>query len=198
MKMPQLSSKQAGFLALFTFGITILLTILFPTHTITLSGFLVVIFLSVFVSDRLSTIVAGSASALAVAVFMAWERVDLASTIVWSKFVFVLLLIFFSTLIVLYIKHLIRNIESHKSHLSSVFTNATEGILVTNNKGIIILANPAALKMFGYEQENDIMGQMVEILIPRRYRAGHVQLRDGFYHHLPTSHSNVLQNLLCD
>ena len=181
--MPQLSSKQAGFLALFTFGITILLTILFPTHTITLSGFLVVIFLSVFVSDRLSTIVAGSASALAVAVFMAWERVDLASTIVWSKFVFVLLLIFFSTLIVLYIKHLIRNIESDKSHLSSLFTNATEGILVTNNKGIIILANPAALKMFGYEQENDIMGQMVEILIPRRYRAGHVQLRDGFYHH---------------
>ena len=180
--MTQLSSKQSSALALLAFVITILLTVFFPIQTITLSGFLVVIFLSVFVHDRMSTIVAGSACALAVVGFMAWERVDLEPAIIWSKFLFILLLIFFSTLIVLYIKHLIRNIELDKSHLSSLFANATEGILVTNNKGEIILANPATLKMFGYEEEKEMIGQMVEILIPRRYRAGHVQLRDGFYH----------------
>ena len=181
--MVQLTSRQAGILALFIFGLTLILTGLFPTHTITLSGFLVVIFLSVFVHDRLSTYVAGSASVLAVVGFMIKEGAYLQPALIWSKFVFVLLLIFFSTIIVLYIKHLIRNIELDKSHLASLFENATEGILVTNNKGNIILANPAAIKMFGYELENEMVGQMVEILIPRRYRAGHVQLRDGFYHH---------------
>jgi PAS domain S-box-containing protein len=34
--------------------------------------------------------------------------------------------------------------------------------------------------MFGYTPE-EIVGQKVEVLIPKRYRPGHVQLRDGFY-----------------
>jgi PAS domain S-box-containing protein len=36
--------------------------------------------------------------------------------------------------------------------------------------------------MFAYESEAEVIGQKVEIMIPTRYRAGHVHLRDGFYH----------------
>jgi PAS domain S-box-containing protein len=64
--------------------------------------------------------------------------------------------------------------------MTSLFENATEGIVLTNNKAEIILANPAALKMFGYNDE-ELIGEKVEVLLPKKYRAGHVKLRNGFY-----------------
>ncbi|MBD0375264.1 MAG: PAS domain-containing sensor histidine kinase [Flavisolibacter sp.] len=72
--------------------------------------------------------------------------------------------------------------EHDKSHMASLFENATEGIILTNDKGNIVLANPAAVKMFGYTEE-ELIGKSVDILLPSRYRAGHAQLREGFYQH---------------
>ncbi|RYD92318.1 MAG: PAS domain-containing hybrid sensor histidine kinase/response regulator, partial [Sphingobacteriales bacterium] len=69
-----------------------------------------------------------------------------------------------------------------KSHMTSLFENATEGIILTNSSAEIILVNPAAARMFGYE-EGDLLGKPVETLLPKKYRAGHVQLRNGFYEH---------------
>lgn len=180
--MPQLSSKQASVIAILAFVSTLLLSYFFPDYIITLSGLLIVIFLSVFVKDRKSTVIAGVGSAVVVILFAVWHNVVAKSYQVWTQFIFILLLVLFSTLIVLYIKQLIKNMQLDKSHMSSLFENATEGIVVTNSKGEIVLANPAALKMFDYE-DSEMAGQPIETLIPRRYRAGHVQLRDGFYQH---------------
>ncbi|RYZ19389.1 MAG: PAS domain S-box protein [Chitinophagaceae bacterium] len=69
-----------------------------------------------------------------------------------------------------------------KSHMTSLFENATEGIILTNSQAEIILVNPAATRMFGYE-EGELIGKPVETLLPRKYRAGHVHLRNEFYHH---------------
>jgi PAS domain S-box-containing protein len=180
--MPQLSSRQASLFAAIIFAATIALTILLPGYTITLSGFLVVVFLSVFVESRLSTIMAGIASSFVVTFFMVWNRLQMDLTEIWTEFIFILVLILFSTLIVLYIKSLIRNMQFDKSQMTSLFENATEGIILTNSTGAIILANPAALKMFEYE-EQQLIGQPIEVLLPKKYRAGHVQLRDQFYEH---------------
>src|SRR5687768_17563983 len=79
-----------------------------------------------------------------------------------------------------YAKKLISRMEFDKSHVTSLFENATEGFVVTDSKGNIVLVNPSACRMFGYEAE-ELTGQKIEILIPSRYRKGHVQLRDGFY-----------------
>jgi PAS domain S-box-containing protein len=38
-------------------------------------------------------------------------------------------------------------------HITSLFENATEGFVVTNSKGSIILVNPSACRMFEYEAE---------------------------------------------
>ncbi len=65
-------------------------------------------------------------------------------------------------------------------HLASLFENATEGIVVTNSLGDIILVNPSACQVFGYRPE-ELIGQKIEILIPNNAKAHHVQLRDGFY-----------------
>jgi PAS domain S-box-containing protein len=67
------------------------------------------------------------------------------------------------------------------THIISLFENATEGMILTNSAGNIILMNPAAEKMFDYGKE-ELIGKQIEILIPEKYQPHHHQLREGFYH----------------
>lgn len=67
-----------------------------------------------------------------------------------------------------------------QAHMTSLFENATEGIILTNGAGEIIMVNPAIERMFGYTR-NELKGQPIEILIPDKYKPHHHQLRDGFY-----------------
>ncbi len=67
-------------------------------------------------------------------------------------------------------------------HLTSLFEHSTEGIILTNGEGRIVLINPAAQLIFGYS-EQEITGRPVETLIPDRSRVNHAQLRAGFYEH---------------
>ncbi|HEX3079469.1 MAG TPA: PAS domain-containing sensor histidine kinase [Puia sp.] len=67
-------------------------------------------------------------------------------------------------------------------HLTSLFENATEGIVVTNSLGVIILINPSACQMFGYSAE-ELEGQKIEILIPPSAKKIHVKHRENFYQH---------------
>jgi PAS domain S-box-containing protein len=71
-------------------------------------------------------------------------------------------------------------VELDQTHITSLFENATEGFVVTNGKGSIVLVNPSACRMFGYEKD-ELIGQEIEILVPRQYKGNHVKLRDGFY-----------------
>jgi PAS domain S-box-containing protein len=68
------------------------------------------------------------------------------------------------------------------THLTSLFEHATEGIILTNGEGNIVLINPAAQQTFGYS-ETDIIGHHIEMLIPERFSTHHSQLREGFYEH---------------
>jgi PAS domain S-box-containing protein len=66
-------------------------------------------------------------------------------------------------------------------HITSLFENATEGIIVTDSNGTIFLVNPSACRMFDYREE-ELIGQKIEILIPTEYKKSHVALRENFYH----------------
>ncbi|HUM97802.1 MAG TPA: PAS domain-containing sensor histidine kinase [Chitinophagaceae bacterium] len=65
------------------------------------------------------------------------------------------------------------------SHLVLLFENATEGIILTDGAGNIVIMNPAAQRMFGY-LENELTGKSIETLIPEKFRQGHVSQRAGF------------------
>lgn len=65
-------------------------------------------------------------------------------------------------------------------HMTSLFENATEGIILTNGKGNIVMTNPAIERMFGYNSE-ELISKPIEILIPDKFRPHHHQLREGFY-----------------
>ncbi len=69
---------------------------------------------------------------------------------------------------------------NNTTHLFSLFENATEGIILTDGSGKIVLANPSAEKMFGYDN-SELKGKPIEILIPERFRPHHQELREGFH-----------------
>lgn len=66
------------------------------------------------------------------------------------------------------------------THLKSLFENATEGIILTDSAGKIILVNPAAEKMFGYNKE-ELTNKLIETLIPDKFKHHHHELREEFY-----------------
>jgi PAS domain S-box-containing protein len=72
-------------------------------------------------------------------------------------------------------------VVDHK-HLESLFENATEGIILTNRKGEIVLVNPAATAIFNYVAD-ELIGKTIEILIPNRFRPRHEGHRNNFHAH---------------
>ncbi len=63
-----------------------------------------------------------------------------------------------------------------------IFQSLSEGILMVNESGVIITANPVAEEMFGYP-ENKLNTMSLENLLPIRYRGGHVGMRKSFNNH---------------
>lgn len=74
-----------------------------------------------------------------------------------------------------------KNKMESKEGTEALFLYATEGILVTNERGEITRINPSCEKLFGYP-ENELLGQKIEILVPRRLVEKHVKHREHFSH----------------
>lgn len=64
----------------------------------------------------------------------------------------------------------------------ALFQYATIGIIVVDPNGHIVIANPYAEKLFGYE-ESELDGQSIEMLIPDDLRDGHRQKRNVYNQH---------------
>jgi PAS domain S-box-containing protein len=64
-------------------------------------------------------------------------------------------------------------------NLNALFYFATEGIIIANDKGVIVKANPSAEKIFGYDK-NELIGLKIEQLIPSRYKEKHVSHREQY------------------
>ncbi len=61
-----------------------------------------------------------------------------------------------------------------------LFYNASIGIVIVDQKGMIINGNNFFLSMFGYEAD-EIKNKTIEFIIPSRYHHDHVANRDAFY-----------------
>ena len=77
----------------------------------------------------------------------------------------------------------------------ALFNSASMGIIVVNGQGEIVMSNPFANKLFGYE-ETEIVNEKLEKLIPQRYHHAHVKNRDGFIEK-PQARSMGLGMTLC-
>lgn len=63
-----------------------------------------------------------------------------------------------------------------------IFHSMTEGIIVVDGNGRILVANPVAEEMFAYET-NEMTGLQLETLLPERYRGPHLSFRSKFNEH---------------
>jgi len=178
--MIRFNSSQATIYAFVIFGVTIVLGYYFPGKTIISSGMLMAIFLTIFIQHRLSTIIAGVLSIAIAAIYPLIHQYQTGVITGATESLFIILLIFGSTLLSWYIKSLLVHLQFDRTHMTSLFENATEGILLTDTSGNIILANPSAEYMFRYGKD-ELIGKSVELLIPAKFHAHHGQLRKGFY-----------------
>ncbi len=178
--MFKLNSNKVKAIVIIIFLLTIGFSYSFPGLTIIGGGFLLAIFLTIFIEGIRATILAATVSIISTVIlyFLFEQKTPTANSITQTLFQF--LLILFSAIMVLYVKTLYGNIRSDKTHMTSLYENATEGIILTNHKGIIILANPAAEQTFGYSKD-ELTGKPVEILIPQQFRGHHPKLREGFH-----------------
>lgn len=63
-----------------------------------------------------------------------------------------------------------------------IFQSMSEGIVMVDDSGKIVVANKIAEQLFGYAQ-NELTGMAMENLLPERYRRHHVNHRKGFNAH---------------
>lgn len=61
----------------------------------------------------------------------------------------------------------------------ALFESATEGIVVADTHGKIVMINPNGSRMFGYSKE-ELVGQKIEVLIPKPLAKKHVSHRKGY------------------
>ena len=71
------------------------------------------------------------------------------------------------------------NQKNKDLRFEALFNSASMGIIVVNGKGDIVMSNHYANHLFGY-QEDEIVSEKLEKLIPTRYHHAHVGHRDGY------------------
>lgn len=73
----------------------------------------------------------------------------------------------------------VRDAKLVEAKFRDLLESMPDGILMANATGRIVLANGQAEAMFGY-QRGELVGQLVETLLPARFRSGHVRHRSRY------------------
>jgi PAS domain S-box-containing protein len=74
----------------------------------------------------------------------------------------------------------LRDAKLVEAKFRDLLESTPDAIIMANESGRIVLANSQAEALFGYER-GELLGQLVELLLPSRYRGGHVTHRSGYF-----------------
>lgn len=152
-----------------------------PDYSFFDGGYIIAILLTIFLHDDLYTRIFGFTGLSLVLLSSFNPQSSLPVSQLLLQHLFSAVVIIMTMMLVIYQKKLYRSLEKEKRQVTALFEYATEGIVLTNGKGIIILANPEALRLFGYPR-HELLGQPIEMLIPQRFVHKHEDYRHHFYH----------------
>lgn len=144
-------------------------------------GLIAAILLTIFLKNDGYTKLSGLVSTVLILIASFYDYDGVNRQQIVMQHLFSLVIVIMATIFVLYVKKLYRSIESEQQQVNALFEHATEGIILTNDKGKIVLLNPAASGLFGYEKD-ELLGGSVEVLIPQRIHPSHEKYREGYYH----------------
>jgi protein-histidine pros-kinase len=74
----------------------------------------------------------------------------------------------------------LRDSKLIEARYRDLLESTPDAIVIVNNTGRIVLANGQAESLFGY-QRAELRGQPVEVLLPERFRGGHVGHRSNYF-----------------
>ncbi|WP_228892523.1 PAS domain S-box protein [Pseudoduganella aquatica] len=74
----------------------------------------------------------------------------------------------------------LRDAKHVEAKYRDVLESTPDGIVMANSTGLIVLANTQAERLFGYEP-GELKGQPIEVLLPERYRNGHISHRSNYF-----------------
>ncbi|HWD19826.1 MAG TPA: PAS domain S-box protein [Verrucomicrobiae bacterium] len=74
----------------------------------------------------------------------------------------------------------LRDAKLVEARFGNLLESTPDGIIMANATGRIVLANSQAEKLFGYKR-GEMRGQLVETLLPARYRRSHVGHRSNYF-----------------
>ena len=74
----------------------------------------------------------------------------------------------------------LRDAKLVEARYRDLLESTPDAIVIVNNTGRIVLANGQAEKLFGYPRI-ELRGELVEVLLPDRYRGGHVGHRSNYF-----------------
>lgn len=157
-----------------------MLKYIFPERFFITGGYLFAILLTVFLNSRRYTWGFSIAGAVLIIAAVLFPHRTLSSSGLLAEMLISLTALLLTMVIVAYIKQLHGSLAHEQQQVSSMFEFATEGIILTDAKGNILLINPAALRLFGYSRD-EITGAPVETLIPDRFHLKHVSYRNSFH-----------------
>jgi PAS domain S-box-containing protein len=66
-----------------------------------------------------------------------------------------------------------------EARFRALLESAPDGIVVVDERGVIVIINSQTERLFGYTRE-ELIGQRIEVLVPERYRHSHVGDRSTF------------------
>lgn len=193
--MRPIRTKTIVLLALPVVAISILLAWLLDDTKVMMTGLSILIVLTTFLPGSRSTLFAGIATMVIVTLLRLLfprDNFDLVKELLTH--LYLLSMAAFAMIMVFYYKRIQENYNLEKTHMTSLFENATEGILLTNRKGVIVMANPSAEKMFGYHL-GELDNLTIENLIPQRFLHHHSHQREQFYHHPQNRYMGVGRDL---
>jgi PAS domain S-box-containing protein len=175
--------EKSAHILLFCFIVTActaVLQYLNPTYSFFDGGLIAAVLLTIFLKNDVYTRLFGIIGSLLIVAAAFYPHDNMTFSQALLQHLFSLIILIIATVFVLYVKKLYRNIEAEQHQVNALFQHATEGIVLTDDKGKIVLLNPAAYRLFQYDH-GELLNQSIDLLIPQRFHARHVADREGFY-----------------